>query len=324
MNPAPDITIVLCTFDRADSLRDALQSLSRLSLPGSLSAEILVVDNASTDDTPHVIEQCARQSAIPVRSVRETTQGVVFARNRGIAEARGEWIAFFDDDQLADTNWLHELHTAAREHNVKCVGGSVWLTLPENCHRRLSPVCRMLLGETVGRNIPQPYTARFTPGTGNLMIHRSVFERIGTFNPEFHSRGEDTDLFLRALAAGVTGWYTPAAVVHHLIPPERLTDDFLLQLARLMAEGMAEDERNATGSWVYPFVWGARLLQYAGVLWPRRLWAAFGGDDEARLGAECRLCIAKKSLIDGWQLLLGAEGTGRHAVGGTLLQRPVG
>lgn len=299
----PDITVVLCTYNRAAMLREALQSLAELQLPDSLAAEVLVVDNASTDETPQVVREVASRSAIPVRSVREPRQGVVHARIRGVSAARGEWIAFFDDDQLADPHWLAELHRLAVRKGALCVGGAVWLKLPQGVRRNLSPVCRMLLGETVDRHRERKYDHRFTPGTGNLMLHRSLFEKVGTFDAAFHERGEDTDLFLRILAAGFDAWYTPAAIVRHVIPYRRLEDDFLLRLARIMAENMAANERSACGARRYPAVWTARVLQLAGVLFPRWLWGVIRRDRERRLGARCRMAIAVRGIKDGWRLM---------------------
>lgn len=299
----PDITVVVCTHNRAEMLREALESLSRLHLPDGMAAEILVVDNASTDNTPAVVREVAEKSPLPVRYVFEQQPGIVPARNRGVNEAEGQWIAFFDDDQLADENWLRELYAAAVAEGVKMVGGAVWLKLPAGCRRNLSPVCRMLLGETVGRTTACDYDYRFTPGTGNLMLHRSVLTHIGLFDPRLRERGEDTDLFLRAQAAGYRGRYTPRAVIHHVIPPERLSDTFLLKLSRLMADGMAEDEWRARGRRLYPFVWLARLAQLVFTLWPRWLWAVLTRNPEARLGMRCRLVIARSVLRDGWQFI---------------------
>ena len=296
------ITIVLCTWNRAEMLREALTSLSQVRVTDDFGAEILVVDNNSPDHTAKVVDEVAATSPIPIRRVLETQQGVVHARNRGVAEAAGDWIAFFDDDQLADENWLVELHAAAVSQNAKCVGGSVVLKLPESCDRELSPICQMLLGATAGRDTAREYDHRFTPGTGNLMLHRDVFAAIGVFDPAYHMRGEDTNLVLRALAAGLRSWFTPAAVVHHIIPAERLDDEFLLRLAGIMAEGMAEDERDAVGHRRYPLIWSARVAQYA-LLNLRYLWAGLCRNRERRLGLKCRLHMAKKVLADGWRLM---------------------
>jgi glycosyltransferase involved in cell wall biosynthesis len=303
----PLITVVLCTRNRSDLLQGALETLIALETESRFDYEILVVDNGSTDETPQVVRRFAKaqfscQSGY-VRGVVEAQAGIVPARNRGIREARGEWIAFFDDDQFAHPRWLLELFLAAREQRSRCVGGAVTLRLPEGTVRQLAPESRMLLGETVGRNAPQPYTARFTPGCGNLMIHRSVFDQVGLFDPQMGDRGEDTDLALRIMATGERAWFTPTAIVEHRIPAERLSDEFLLKLSRRMARGMAGNEHEAWGRARYPFIWCARVGQAVLVLTPRWLLARLCGNREGSLGARCRLQIAVDCMRDGASLL---------------------
>ncbi|QDU93056.1 glycosyltransferase family 2 protein [Lignipirellula cremea] len=308
---SPAVTIVLCTYRRAEMLREAATSLLALEtqLPANAAEsaetfdyEVLIVDNNSPDHTPQVAAELAALSP-RVRSIRETNQGVVHARNRGVREARGEWIAFFDDDQLADPRWLVELLTAARSRQVRCVGGAVWLDLPAECDRNLSPMVRMLLGETVGLDSARPYSARFTPGCGNLMLHRSVLDEVGLFDPAFNGRGEDTELFMRMLDAGIAGWCTPQAIVHHRIDAARLEDAFLLRLARTMAVGMAADEHREWGPWRYPLIWLARVGQTGVRLLPAWAAARLMQDQEHLIGARCRLLIARQMLRDGLPLL---------------------
>ena len=98
----PLVSIVVCTHNRAEMLRGALESLSRIDIGADFSCELVVIDNNSSDATPQVFDEVATQFSYPVRRIFESQPGVVYARNRGVAEAQGEWIAFFDDDQLAD------------------------------------------------------------------------------------------------------------------------------------------------------------------------------------------------------------------------------
>src|SRR5438445_13898566 len=97
--PDPDISIVVCTQNRAEALRGALASLSELAKT-NFTYEIVVIDNGSTDHTPQVVAAAAVEAKHPLRGVSEPEKGIVPARNRGIRESRGRWIAFFDDDQL--------------------------------------------------------------------------------------------------------------------------------------------------------------------------------------------------------------------------------
>lgn len=300
----PKVSVVVCTRNRADSLRNALQSLLQLTTLDKLSYEIVVVNNNSTDNTSRVVRSIASSAAIPVREFVESQPGVVYARNRGVAESRGEWIAFFDDDQLAHPNWLSSLIELAKEKDCLYVGGAVLLSLPEDQSQELSPICRMLLGETVNMDSIRQYTPRQTPGAGNMMVHRKVFEKIGLFDEKFNARGEDTDLFLRMYAANIAGWYSPDAVVYHIIPPERLTSDYMLRLADVMSAGMANDERNFVGKAMYPFYWAARFFQAALVIFPKYFWSVLMRRKEDHLGWKCRLQIAKHYLKEGLPLLI--------------------
>lgn len=301
----PLVTIVLCTYNRAEMLRGALASLARLDTGADLSCELVVIDNNSTDATAQVVEDLTPEFSYPVRRIFEAQPGVVFARNRGVTEARGEWIAFFDDDELADPQWLRQLLEMAQEKQARCVGGAVYLLLPEGIQRNLSPVSRMLLGETVGMDTPRKFDHRTTPTCGNLLIHRSVFDEIGLFDPAYNRRGEDTDLFLRIYHAKIEAWFTPAAFTQHVTPPNRLTDEYLQKMSETMIRGMAEQERNACGRWAYPVIWLARVGQAALVLFPRWLSAKVAGDHDRVLGAACRLKIAGGYLRDGWNLICG-------------------
>jgi GT2 family glycosyltransferase len=297
-----DATVVVCTKDRAEMLREALLSLIALATDHSFVFEILVVDNGSTDPTPRVVDEVAVLSSVPVRQVVEPRPGVVPARNRGVAEARGEWIAFFDDDQLADPRWLTELLAAAREKEARCVGGAVALKLPAGCRRQLAPLPRVLLSETLGMDQPQWYTRKTNPGTGNVLIHRSVFEELGGFSEAMHARGEDTELYRRMLAAGIQAWYTPAAIIHHIITPARLEDKYFLGIAGRMGAGLAVLEQRDWGR-LYPFWWAARIGQCLLVVWPQRIWASLFADDEAHLAARCRLALSQSYIHSGLGLL---------------------
>lgn len=299
----PDVTVVLCTWNRADRLGPALDSLAALETGGTFRFEVLVVDNGSTDDTQAVVRARAERASVPVRSVIERERGVVAARNRGVREARGAWIAFFDDDQLASRDWLRNLLAIALRREVQVAGGRVRLKLPEGTTRPLPPFCRVLLGESVGMDRERKYDYRVTPGAGNLLVHRDVFEAVGLFDPAYARRGEDTELFRRILKSGRDGWYAPDAVVNHVIPADRLTDEFFLRTSQVMGSGMADAERNAWGPWLYPAVWLARAVQCAGRLWPRLVAARRRGDAEAELGVQCRLVVAHEVLRRGLTLL---------------------
>ena len=285
-----DVSIVVCTFNRAPLLRRALDSLARQQTQGRFTYEIVVVDNASTDDTPRVIAAAAQAHAVAIRSVRETRKGIAIARNRAIQESRGAWIAFHDDDQWAEPDWLGELMALAEKKNCLCVGGAVQLELPATNTRRLSPVCRGLLGEKTKITTEFRYNRQTGPGTNNWMIARTVFDEVGLFDEQLcSSGGEDADLYRRISAAGYACWYTPRAVVHHIIPEQRLEDQYMRWTALRQGGHVALREFYQWGRWKMPGIVAARLGQALLIYGPRYLAARVGRDAEKTLGARCLL-----------------------------------
>jgi glycosyltransferase involved in cell wall biosynthesis len=203
-------------------LREALESLICQETDGKLSYEIVVIDDGSTDGTSGVVKEVATPSQVPVRYVHKEGRGIADARNRGIAEARGKWIAFFDDDQLAERDWLKNLLCIALQTRADCVGGTILLDLPQEQLARLGSVCRSMLGEQTYYETPTRCRGKIVPPTGNLLMARGVFDSIGLFDTSMLYGGEDIDVVARAQAAGFDTWIGPDAVVHHVIPPYRL------------------------------------------------------------------------------------------------------
>ncbi|QDT17757.1 glycosyltransferase family 2 protein [Alienimonas californiensis] len=301
---APSVTVVVCTRNRAEGLRRALESLTKLDVAG-LRVDVLVVDNGSTDHTAGVVEEVAATSSIPVARVFEPTPGVANARQRGVTETRGDWIAFFDDDQLAEPDWLHNLFALAAAKDAKFVGGRVVLSLPEgHAGRDLAPFTRMLLGASVGMPAACRYDMKTTPGAGNMLVHREVFERVGPFDPALH-RGEDTDFYMRAVDAGFAAWYTPDAVVHHCIPADRMNDAYLYRLCDVIGNGTAERDFDRFGRMKLSAVWIARLGQTALSLFPLWAWAKLTEDAEGKRGRRCRLRVARRYLRDTARFVVG-------------------
>lgn len=226
------VSVVLCTFNRAESLRETLVSLGQ-QRTGTLSWQIVVVDNNSSDQTRSVCDQF--RDKLPLHYVFEPRQGKSFALNRGVQAATEALVAFTDDDVTLDPDWISMLWDAARR-NSQCTifGGRIfphWLTPPPawlvkhaNTLLRGPAVCFDL------GNTEQPYTGTFWGA--NLAIRRVVFgtytfrEDLGP-NPVQGVRGEETDLQKRLLADGHKALYVPTAIAHHRNPSERMTERYV-------------------------------------------------------------------------------------------------
>src|SRR5215470_9269024 len=120
-----EISVVLATYNRAASLRAALNSFSKLVIPADLDWELLVVDNNSTDRTRTVIEEFQRDSGLQVAYLFEGQQGRSFALNAGIKRAKGGVIAFTDDDISLHPQWLANLHDVFVETRCSAAAGRV-------------------------------------------------------------------------------------------------------------------------------------------------------------------------------------------------------
>ncbi|MCA9141703.1 MAG: glycosyltransferase [Planctomycetaceae bacterium] len=223
----PQVSIIVPTFNRATWLGDALRSLLEQQTGGKLEYEIVVCDNASTDHTAQVVASLAATSSIPIRYCYEPKPGDAPTRNRALQVASGQWLAFFDDDQLAPTNWLRELVAAADEACGPIVGGAVQLELTERERLEFGIAIREALRETDLYPQLQPYLRNSLPGTGNALVAKSVFDAIGNFDESFINGGSDYDFFSRARAAGFSLWYTPKAIVRHRVEPRRLSPEHL-------------------------------------------------------------------------------------------------
>jgi len=227
LTPNPLISVVVCSYDRHRTLGLALESVACQETGGEFEFEVVVIDDGSANETREVVRRASRCAAVPVRYIRESGRGIPFARNRGVEEACGEWIAFFDDDQIAEREWLRELMRTALETGAQIVGGVRRLEYLGEPPSEVAPMTREVLGEKYYG--PRACRSnRYTLAcTGNVVVRREVFDRIGRFDTNMHRGMSDIDLMRRAFDAGVDAWYTPHAVVHHLIPPYRLGEDYL-------------------------------------------------------------------------------------------------
>jgi cellulose synthase/poly-beta-1,6-N-acetylglucosamine synthase-like glycosyltransferase len=146
--------------------------------------EILVVDNASTDRTPEIID------TYPVRHLHQPRRGVSHARNRGIEESRGEIVAFIDGDCVAVTDWLRKLVAPFDDPEIGCVGG-------ELRHADANTAAQRQATRLLGRWQQFAFTSKPPYAiTANAAFRRSVFEAIGGFDPHM-TRAQDVEIGLR-------------------------------------------------------------------------------------------------------------------------------
>jgi len=288
-------------------LRDALESLFVQSWAEDHAVEIVVVDDGSTDNTAELLEEMQLRSPVPFIVVQGESAGVAAARNLGGHKARGEWLASFDDDQIAARDWLRDLHALATEKQAACVGGALTLQLPEN--RRVEdfgPRVRRVLGEHLLGDAPLRYTGKVFPATNNVLMRRGVFEALGGYDVSFTEGGEDTDFFKRARAADNELWFQPLSAALHVMTEQRMERGNLRWTSLRLG---ASDARVHSRKSALDVLWLVALRTMIAVWrdWPLWLFAKIKGDRRAELDTLCSIWYTEGLLRAFWPILCGHE-----------------
>jgi GT2 family glycosyltransferase len=197
----PRISVVVCTYNGARTLRECLAGLAALDYP---DYEVIVIDDGSTDASAAIARQ------FPCRLVSTENRGLSRARNTGLELATGSIVAYIDDDAYPDPHWLRYLATTFRHSAHAGVGGP-----------NLQPPGDGWIAECVASAPGNPvhilvsdHEAEHVPGC-NMAFRKAALEAIGGFDPQFRVAGDDVDLCWRLTDAGFTLGFSPAAVVWH-------------------------------------------------------------------------------------------------------------
>jgi glycosyltransferase involved in cell wall biosynthesis len=270
-----NISVIICSYNREKVIGKTLQHLFEQT---DKDFELLLVNNNSTDNTENICQDFMHaHPQLTVRYFVEKNQGLSYARNRGIKEARGDYLIFLDDDAFAFPDYIRNFKNFLEKYPDFQAGGGKILPFWESERPQwmsrylLSIVSTIDLGDNVKR-----FGGRSYPIGANMMIRKDLFERFGLFNVNLGRKGknlegaEEKDLFLRIKKAGIPVYYTPDAVVEHWAPDSRLTNDFFTKQA--LAIGYSEKIRAKNiSSMEYVksilrelFKWGATGILFAG------------------------------------------------------------
>jgi glucosyl-dolichyl phosphate glucuronosyltransferase len=230
------ITVILCTYNRCQSLSKALSSVAASTLPPSVKWEVLVVDNNSCDQTREVVEDFCRRYPARFRYLFEPQTGKSHALQTGIREARGDVVAFTDDDVTVEPTWLQNLTAELHSGEWAGAGGRIVLQWPPSL-----PDWLAIEGPWVRHGLPafdQGHEAKelIEPPFGpNMAFRKEVFQKHGGFrtdlgpSPENYIRCEDTEIGRRLIAAGERLRYEPSAVVYHPVPQNQIEKKYILE-----------------------------------------------------------------------------------------------
>ena len=200
--PLPMVSIVVCSYNGARTLRDCITSLQDLHYP---DYEVVFIDDGSKDKTQEIMKDFPK-----VRNIVQVNKGLSVARNVGIAAAKGEVVAFTDSDCMVDRDWLYFLVHTLLSADFAAVGGP-----------NISPPATDWIQATVGAAPGSPShvlltdtIAEHVPGC-NMAYFKWALEEIGGFDPEYRKAGDDVDVCWRLMQRGYQIGFSPAAVVWH-------------------------------------------------------------------------------------------------------------
>ncbi|MEP7062490.1 MAG: glycosyltransferase family 2 protein [Betaproteobacteria bacterium] len=206
------ISLIVCTRNRATYLPSALDALSRMQTADPW--ELIVVNNASTDSTQHLLEQFAARNPSHVRLVQQPIRGLANAQNAGLAYATGDIFAFTDDDCYPEPDYLERIRACFDESPIQYLGGRVLLY-----DRRDAPVT-IQTRETRVDLPPHCYIPAGIIHGAAFAFTREAMDALGGFDPTLGiggalDSGNDINALIRCSAMGFRGAYDPRPVVYH-------------------------------------------------------------------------------------------------------------
>ena len=216
------VIIAVCTRRRPLMLEQCLLSLLTQQMRAGVHVSILVIENDEQPSVQAIVDHIAEQSPVPVHYRLETQAGVSSARNRALDEAVQlgcDWLAFIDDDEEAEPDWLANLLNVASQYGAEVVRGPVVYRYPEADQW-------MHLRDNSAKHRARPEGQSIKEGATNNVLMSSRLFALNGLTLRFETAlnftgGEDKLFFLQAFNSGIKGVFAPAAVVYETVPLSR-------------------------------------------------------------------------------------------------------
>jgi glycosyltransferase involved in cell wall biosynthesis len=247
----PAISVCICTYQRPALLARLLHALKDQKTDASTSFDVVIADNDAAESARETVERLsASDLRLPTSDLRPPTsdlcpptpapfaitycvepeRNIALVRNRAVAQATGEFIAFIDDDEFPTDDWLMQLRATCDRYQAAGVLG------PVRPHFEQQPPAWIIKGRFCER--PEHPTGTVMEWakcrTGNVLFRREILQRVELpFRPEFGSGGEDQDFFMRMIERGCVFVWCNEAVAYETVPPSRWKRSFMLRRALL-------------------------------------------------------------------------------------------
>ena len=225
------ISVCICTYRRPKLLAHLLHCLKDQKTEDLFAFSVVVVDNDAEQTARAIAEEFKTDIGISLEYCVEQEKGYSPARNKAVRHAKGNLLAFIDDDEYPGDSWLLNLYKASRVYEASGVLGPVnpyfdseppsWIIKGKLCERESFPT---------GTVLQNPKYTR----TGNVLLEMALFQEANPFDPRYgQTGGEDTDFFLRMMKEGKRFVWCDEAPVWELVPPERLQRVYFIKRALL-------------------------------------------------------------------------------------------
>ena len=222
-HPIPKVSVIIPTYKSWDKLKDCIEATTKQTYPNDL-VEIIVINNLPNDDPPFDLR--------PAKLFSEIKKGSYAARNKGIAEASGEILAFTDSDCIPDPNWLSEAVKIIIEKNADRVAGQIEITFSK---KKLSAVEAYQKALSFNQKRLSKHGLSVT---ANLVCTKRAIDKVGLFNSNLFSGG-DWEWNRRANAVGLNLFYAAESIVRH---PARPTWADLIKKSRRVNSNIQNTE----------------------------------------------------------------------------------
>ncbi len=231
------ITILICTYNRCESLRETLDSLKTLEHCKYFDHEIIIIDNNSKDKTKEVICSYMPKFDGRLKYILEQNQGLSYARNRGIKEAKGQIIVFTDDDVIVDKKWLINIVNCFKKYSCDGVCGRIMPLYSKKIPQWIKDYRHLLSGPIVSHDYGEGDkiygNEKINPFVGaNMAYKKECFVKYGLFDTNIGvgkgMLGEDTDFFRRVFNNKGILYYCGSAMLLHKVDLNRTKISYIL------------------------------------------------------------------------------------------------
>lgn len=239
------ISVVICTYNRAAYIQDAMESLYHQTIAKE-QYEIIIVNNNSSDNTIAVCEAwIAAHKDAHYAFYNEGRQGASFARNTGAALANGHLLCFMDDDAIAESDYLERIIRFFEEHpDAGGLGGRIIPKYIPEEPNWMSYYVSSMVGNFDYSPTVSIFSANKYPLESNMIIRKIDFDAINGFNVDLPGvvgtlriGGEGKDFFFKLKALGRVIYYDPAIRIQHVVETSKLTKEYMYRVASGMGRG---------------------------------------------------------------------------------------